>query len=82
MIQVGKEENLFSNFFSFVKCRLLVHRLLTSELLKLAASDSAQIAENSKGFTNHMRSFRFRVRKVEICCFEGDAFLLSWIVVD
>ena len=77
MIQVGKEENLFSTFFSFLKCRLLLHWLITSELLKLATSDSAQIAKNSKGFTNLIRFFRFRVWEVEIRFFEGDAFLLS-----
>ena len=75
MIQVGKEENLFSTFFSFLKCRLLLHWLITSELLKLATSDSAQIAENSKSFTNLIRFLRFRVRKVDMCCFEGHAFL-------
>ena len=77
MIQVGKEENLFSTFFSFLKCRLLLHGLITTELLKLATSDSAQIAENSKGFTNLIKFFRFRIWKIDICCFEGDAFLLS-----
>ena len=41
--------NLARYFFSLL---VFVHWLLTFELLELATSDSAQIVENSKGFTN------------------------------
>ena len=55
--------NLARYFFSLL---VFVHWLLTFELLELATSDSAQIVENSTGFPNLIRFFRFQVRKVEI----------------
>ena len=42
---------------------VFVHWLITFEQLELATSDSAQIVENSKGFTNFIAFFRFRVQK-------------------
>ena len=53
------KENLFTIFFLFLKCGLLLDRLITSEVLELATSDSALIPENSKGLTNLIRFFLF-----------------------
>ena len=73
----GLKKKSFSTFFSFPKCGLLLHWLITSKLLEQETSYSSQIEDNLKIFPNLMWFFKFRLRKVEICCFKGDAFLLT-----
>ena len=71
--------NLACNIFCL---SVFVHWLKTFELLKLTTSDSAQIVENSKGFPNLIRFFRFQVRKVEIWSKCGKKkFILNFFLI-
>ena len=69
----GKRKCIF-NFFLISKVWVVTS--FSYNFWIIGASIGAKITENSKGITNLIGFSRFRVWKVEIGCFEGDAYCI------